>query len=237
MASLILQRGIKALTGMAREVASFAFPQACPGCGVPADASRLLCDDCHSSIPRLSMPLCSRCLASGREPVGCLRHTDRTVWAAWVYDERAALVVRALKYAERPQLAKALGAELECAIPPGLRLDLILEVPLHPARHRERGYNQAALLADALSERNGTPRIEAALERIHATHPQARLEREARRENVAQAFRVRRPEWLKGRNVLIVDDVMTTGATLDACLGALAQAGARATGVALAWAQ
>jgi ComF family protein len=114
---------------------------------------------------------------------------------------------------------------------------LVLEVPLHPARRRERGYNQAGLLADALSHACGTPRLEGVLARVRPTRPQARLGPGARRENVSGAFQVRRPDGLKGRNVLIVDDVMTTGSTLEACLEVLSDVGARATGVALAWAQ
>ena len=226
-----------AVGGLVRGALELALPQLCPGCGARAEAARLLCAACDRLIPRLSAPLCARCLARGADPSGCRGHPGRRVWAAWVYDERAALVVHALKYGERPGLARTLGAELARVAPPGLQPDLVLEVPLHPVRRRERGYNQAALLADALSERNATPRLERVLERVRPTRPQAQLAPEERRRNVAGAFRVRRPDWLKGRNVLIVDDVMTTGATLDACLEVVERAGARAAGVTLAWAQ
>lgn len=225
------------IASAARGLAAFALPQRCPGCGAPASHEELLCPTCFERIPRLSMPLCARCLARGRDPVGCQRHPGRTVWAAWVYDERAALVVYALKYGARPRLANALGAELARAVPAGPRRDLVLEVPLHPARRRERGYNQAACLADALAERIGSPRLERALVRRRATRPQALLDPAARRANVADAFEAPRPRRLEGREVLIVDDVLTTGATLDACLAVLERAGARAAGVVLAWAQ
>src|SRR5881296_3514266 len=91
----------RALAGWARDVAEFAFPQRCPGCGVAAAPERLLCDPCLARIPRVAMPLCARCLAHGREPVGCVAHSHRTVWAAWLYDERAACLVHALKYQGR----------------------------------------------------------------------------------------------------------------------------------------
>ena len=227
----------RALSAWGRDLASFAFPQLCPGCGARTTATRLLCDSCFARIPRLSMALCARCLVRGREPVGCLAHAGQTVWAAWVYDERAALVVQTLKYTERPGLAHGLGAELARVAPPAPRPDFVLAVPLHPARRRERGYNQAGLLADALSDVLGAPRLEGVLERVRPTRPQARLAPRAWRENVADAFLVRRPRWLEGRHVLIVDDVMTTGATLEACLDAAARAGAAACGVVLAWAQ
>jgi len=220
------------------DLAGFALPQRCPGCGVPAGSRRLLCEGCLARIPRLQAPLCARCLAAGREPGGCRRHRAFPVFAAWVYDERAAAIVHALKYADRPALAAPLGGTLAAALHGAWRRpDLVLEVPLHAARLRERGYNQAAHLADGLAESLGAPRIEAALRRTRATRPQARLGQSQRRANVAGAFEVTRARRLAGRRVLVVDDVMTTGATLEACLAALEGAGARAAGVTLAWAQ
>lgn len=223
--------------GLLQDLAAFALPQRCPGCGALSDRATLLCDECRERIPRLAAPLCARCLVRGREPSGCLRHPGFAVHVPWIYDERAALVVHSLKYGERPGLAAALGRLLAESVAPQPRADLVLEVPLHPARLRERGYNQAALLADALAEALAVPRVRRALERVRPTRPQARLGPAARRANVAGAFRVRIPAALAGRKILIVDDVLTTGATLDACLGALRDAGALATGVALAWAQ
>ena len=243
--SLVSTLGRRAL-GLAKDLEAFALPQRCPGCGAQARAEQLLCPGCLALAQPLAVPLCARCLARGREPVGCLAHPGQAVWAAWVYDERVALLVHALKYHERPRLARALGAALARALPPGPqgvgggatgRFDLVVEVPLHAARLRERGYNQAALLAEALADRIGVPRLAGALERVRPTPPQARLGPAERRANLAGAFRVRRPQWLKGRNVLIVDDVLTTGATLEACFDALTQAGAHPTGVTLAWAQ
>jgi ComF family protein len=223
-------------TSLARDLFAFALPQRCPGCGCEADPTRLLCDACRGAIPRLDTPLCVRCLAAGREPAGCLAHPGFATHAPWIYDPRAAAVVHALKYGERPGLAAALGAGMAQALPPGYRPDLVLDVPLHRTRRRERGYNQAGLLADALAEAIHTPRHAGALVRVRATRAQARLGPEARRRNMAGAFRVTRPGALAGRSVLIVDDVLTTGATLEAALAAVAAAGAEGRGVALAWA-
>ena len=231
------------------DLLAFALPQRCPGCGAPARPERLLCDGCLAQAQPLAIPLCARCLARGGEPAGCLAHPGHAVWAAWVYDERVALLVHALKYHERPRLARELSAALARALPramwtsggagagAGTRFDLIAEVPLHETRRRERGYNQAGLLAESLADRIGVPRLAGAIERVRSTRPQARLGPAERRANLAGAFRVRRPEWLAGRNVLIVDDVLTTGATFEACFDALIGAGARPTGAALAWAQ
>ena len=220
-----------------RDLVTFVLPQRCPGCGVEADPARMLCGRCLAAIPRLETALCVRCLAAGSaQPSGCLRHPAYASYARWIYDERAAPVIHALKYGERTVLAAALGREMAGALPPGTRPDLVVEVPLHPTRRRERGYNQAALLAEALAGAIGAPRLPDALTRVRATRTQARLGPAERRRNMAGAFRVNHPEALAGRSVLIVDDVLTTGATLESALRALAAAGADARGLVLAWA-
>ena len=225
--------GRRGLTGLV----AFALPQRCPGCGRAAPRRELLCAACVARIPRLATALCTRCLVEEREPAGCTRHHGRTAWAAWVYDERVAAVIAALKYGARPDLAAALGRRIAAALPPGTRPDLVLEVPLHPARRRERGYNQAELLADAVARELGAPRLVSALARTRATREQAGLGPAARRANPAGAFVVTEPRALEGRNVLIVDDVLTTGSTLEGCLAPLAACGAAATAATLAWAQ
>lgn len=216
----------------------FALPQRCPGCGAPARADRVLCEPCRSRIPRLLTPLCSRCLLAGDDPSGCRRHPKRRVFVPWVNDERASAIVHALKYGARPAVARTLGAELASAVPPEWRRsELLVALPLHAARERERGYNQAASLAEALADTLAIPHLRGALLRPRRTRAQAQLGRTARRDNVAGAFEVTDPARLAGRRVLVVDDVMTTGATLDECLAALERAGAKAAGVALAWTQ
>ena len=227
----------QSLAGLGRDLAAFALPQRCPGCGAHPGAGGLLCDACHASVPRLASALCVRCLAAGREPAGCAAHPGFAAHAAWLYDPCAAAVVHAIKYQERPGLAAALGGEMARALPRGYRPDLVLEVPLHSARLRERGYNQAALLAHRVADALSAPHLTGVLTRVRATRAQARLGPDERRRNLAGAFRVARPAALSGRSVLIVDDVITTGATLEACLTPLRAAGARATGLALAWAQ
>jgi ComF family protein len=237
MAAVRAQALLRAAVAGARDLEAFALPQRCPGCGGPADPERLLCGACCERIPALSFALCARCLVRGREPVGCGRHPQAQVWPAVVYDERAALLVHALKYGGRPGLADALAERLARALPAALTADLVTAVPLHPARQRERGYNQAWQLAVGLASRLGLPALEDVLVRVRHTAAQAQLDPERRRRNLAGAFRVREPQRYRERRVLIVDDVLTTGATLEACLGTLAGAGARPVGAVLAWAQ
>ncbi len=105
-------------------------------------------------------------------------------------------------------------------------IDAILPVPLHPSRERERGFNQAYILAKLLSRRHGVPVLKGLLRRIRPTPPQAGKRRERIR-NVRGAFRVHHPEQIRGRSILLVDDVYTTGATVNECARVLMKAGAR----------
>jgi ComF family protein len=226
----------RALRRLGAGVVEYLLPQRCPGCGAPASTERLLCERCRGEIPRVSFALCARCLAGGREPVGCAVHAGYEVWPTWLYDERAAALVQALKFGARTALAGDLALELARTLPRA-PYDLVAALPLHRVRRRERGYDQAELLAEALGGALGVPRIPGALIRARATRPQTGLDAAGRRRNLRGAFRAAAPAELRGRRVLLVDDVITTGATFEAALAALADAGAHATGVALAWAQ
>ena len=105
---------------------------------------------------------------------------------------------------------------------------LVLPVPLHPARERARGFNQAALLASAVADRAGLRLDPLSLARVaHSGRPRAGMDARARRESVEGAFAVTRPRLVRGEGILLVDDVFTTGATASACARALLGAGAR----------
>jgi len=138
-----------------------------------------------------------------------------------------------LKFHKREQLANRLGSFLARALEPVPETDLaiVAPVPLHSSRKRQRGFNQAELLARGLvrgfRSRDRRLRLAAdSLRRTRATPPQVGLSVSARRENVRGVFSVTRPEEVRNRTVVLVDDVMTTGATLSACAGALKRAGA-----------
>ncbi len=109
---------------------------------------------------------------------------------------------------------------------PNPDVDLILPVPLHPVRRRERGYNQAELLARELSVGWGIPLVPDLLGRARATRAQARVAEGERADNVAGAFEVSVPSWMAGRSATLVDDVATSGSTAGAAAGALMDAGA-----------
>ncbi len=151
--------------------------------------------------------------------------------AGFLYAGAVARAVVRLKAERRPDLARPLGDFLWTAV--GTQLArvgraVVVPVPLHPARLAERGFNPSGVLAGRLARRLGAPLWPAALGRIRDTPPQATLRREARRGNVSGAFVAREPEHVRARAVLLVDDVCTSGATLDACAGALLDAGATA---------
>jgi ComF family protein len=145
--------------------------------------------------------------------------------------------IHALKYGRRPVLATPLGRLLAAVgpevAPVALRdwTDGLVPVPLHPARHAERGFNQAELLAVPCAARWRCRLVTRALVRVRATVPQADLDADARRANVRDAFAVVRPAEVRDRRLLLVDDVLTTGATVAAAARALRAAGAAAVGV------
>ena len=196
-------------------------------------------------LPRLPRPLCAACDAQlgAASPVGpasplcpsCtstvlpLRGGDARVAAAFVYVGAVARALGRLKSERRADLARPLGDLLWTALEPRaaeLQKVVVVPVPLHPARLAERGYNQSGLLAGRVARRLRAPLWPSALTRVRDTPRQATLPREARIANVRSAFVAREPEHVAGRAVLLVDDVWTSGATLDACTDTLLEAGA-----------
>ncbi len=139
-------------------------------------------------------------------------------------------LIHLFKYGRIRPLAGPLGELLALALPRDQSFDAVVPVPLHWRRRWQRGFNQSELLAAAAARRYGIPVLRA-LRRGRATASQAGLSNSRRRANVTGAFLVRRGQDVRGRRILLVDDVLTTGATASACAAALKQAGARAVAV------
>ena len=147
--------------------------------------------------------------------------------AVFAYGGAIATAIVRLKYGGRFDLASRFGPVMAGVMEPfAAQLDLVVPVPLHPARLAERGFDQAALLAGPVARGLRVPHASRALVRMRATPRQASLDRAARATNVATAFCCRSPRVVEGKRVLLVDDVRTTGATLAACAQALRSAGA-----------
>ncbi len=134
-------------------------------------------------------------------------------------------LIHLFKYGRVETLARPLGRFLALALPRAEEFDVVAPMPLHWTRRWARGFNQSELLAREIARRASVP-VRNLARRSRATPPQAGLTNAKRRENVSRAFRVPRPERVRGRRILLVDDVMTTGATASACARALKQAGA-----------
>ena len=210
-------------------------PPLCPRCQERLAAAGGLCPACYEAVARL--PEGPRCRACGGALVAvasgvCRRCAEEPPpWfrgvSALDYHGEAGDLVRAYKYGRQTALAEYFAAEMASAwraYGSPARPQLLVPVPLHPLRQMARGFNQAELLCERLAPRLGLPVVEA-LRRQRPTAHQARLDAHGRRRNMRRAFSVTGTGRLRGKSVLLVDDVMTTGATLAACAETLAAAG------------
>ena len=198
-----------------------ALPPACAGCGTEGEP---LCRTCRRALDvRLGLPAGTSLGLPDGPPDPLVQLEWCTPFAGVV---RHAL--HALKYAGERRLARPLGEAVAARwASTGGACDLLVPVPVHASRRRERGYDQAELIAAVAAERLHRPMLPA-VERTRATTAQYRLDRRHRAANVATAFAVRRgiASQVVGRHVVLVDDVVTTGATLAATANALLAAGA-----------
>lgn len=229
------------LTGLADVI----FPPRCLTCGVILERRDSLpfCPPCLSGIRFIRSPLCSCCGVPFPLPEGadhlcgdCLvtQRSYAIARAVGYYEETLLTAIHLFKYRGRTGIGEVLGrimADFAGGIWDMKVFSLLLPVPLHRKRLQERGFNQAAILARALSKRFSIPLDFMTLRREVPTAPQVGLGLEERWANVRGAFAVRKPEKIAGRRVLLVDDVFTTGSTLSECAAVLIQAGAEAVAV------
>lgn len=189
-----------------------AFPPGCAACGDGLKNEGPFCDACAEQARVFKNTMHSQSCDSAK--------------ALAVYDGPVGRAVRAFKYNRRLAAGAALAQWLAREAPPEWLsgIDLIAPVPLHPRRLLKRGFNQAVLLFKPLSQKYNVPLAYNLLLRLRNTRPQVNLSPQERKSNVAGAFGVRKPGQALRRNVLVVDDVYTTGATVYECALALKQA-------------
>jgi ComF family protein len=205
------------------------FPQKCIGCGKEGD---LICPACYQSLPRIIPPVCPRCGKSQPNGVicsGCVSWQANIVGirSPFRFDGVIRQAIHQFKYKNLRTLAVPLSRLLQeyLAANP-IPSEVLVPVPLHPRRLRERGYNQSGMLAENLGKLTALPVVPDCLIRTRFSIPQARTENvDERKKNVAGVFTCRSGS-LANKQVLLIDDVATSGTTLDACALALKAGGA-----------
>lgn len=222
------------LKGFARQFGNALLPGSCLLCGTDS-LDELLCPACATDLPTLPAALCPHCAdqtTHGERCGACLReapHFDRTI-ALFRYDFPVDRIIHALKYGHQLAVAGWCGRQLAKQLSAD-RFDLIVPLPLHPGRLRERGFNQSAEIARLLGNRLNLPVDRSHVLRTRATPPQADLPHKERQRNVRGAFECRAD--FTGRRLLLIDDVMTTGATVNECARVLKLHGAASVTVAV----
>ncbi len=231
-----------------RAVLDALLPPQCLTCDAPVLEPGRLCATCFNATQFISQPCCCQCgvpfeIAIEGGPDGLCAQCRETPppWrearAAFCYDDQSRRAILPLKHADRTELAAALARIMVCA---GRELldqgELLIPVPLHRSRLRRRRYNQAALLAAQISRISHVPVCRDAMLRLRATGPLGALSANARLAAVDGVFAVRasRREQLAGRRIILVDDVLTSGATAAGCAKTLLRAGAAQVDVLVA---
>lgn len=224
----------------AKVLLNLVYPRQCIGCGRSAleDGFQSMCWECWSTTTRLEAPFCQHC----GDPVSgavdhsfiCYACTEKTpafdlARSAARYDGVLGEALRQLKYKRAlwlvPDVAEIMLHCLEAEYFE-FAFDCVVPVPLYRVRRRERGFNQSEELAKSLARKAGISFMGKVVRRIRPTATQTHLTAKDRLSNVTAAFRMRRGDHVKGKIVLLVDDVMTTGATANACAKALKEGGA-----------
>jgi len=224
-------------------IADVIFPPRCSLCGEILKLNSPLCEKCMQGIHFISSPLCVRCglpfaagegsdhlcgdCLAGERPYAVARSMA-------TYDGAMLDAIHKFKYHGKTGIGKTLGnimADFASGIWDMTAFDLIIPVPLHIRRLRERGFNQALILSRPLSRRFKIPLDFASLKRVRLTPPQVGLSKKERSINVRGAFSVIKPDRIDGKKILLIDDVYTTGSTLSECSRVLIDAGASAAAV------
>lgn len=226
-------RFIKVLIG---DFSYLLFPALCMGCNRPMETNgKVLCTSCRINMPETGQHLPPYDFALLNKFAG---KVSIKFLASYVYFTKGGIVqklIHQIKYKNQPEAAKELaswyGYQLRTESDLIHNADLLVGVPLHKSRLNQRGYNQADLIAEGLSETLGIPMRTDVLIRTRFNASQTRKNRLERWENVRTVFHVTEHQAVAGKNIILVDDVLTTGATIEACAAELLKAGCQSVGV------
>ena len=240
-ARFAMEWGRAVLAGPLMALTHWALPPRCPGCAEPVEADHRFCPGCWGRLRFLDTLGCATCgIPLGDGLAGrcgtCLADPPRHagIHAAVAYGPIARQLPIRLKHGGRIGVAETMAGPMARRMPPGA--DLLIPVPLHRWRLWRRGFNQAVLIGEGVSRRSGVPMARDGLRRVRATPLLRGLSPKQRHKAVTAAFRVTDPAVVKGRHVVLVDDVYTTGATAGACVRVLLAAGAASVAI-LCWAR
>ena len=222
-----------------RALLDLIWPRVCEGCGgTVGDESRYFCWDCLAGLPLIESPFCARC---GDPVEGAITHgyvcgvcVDRepgfdAARSAVRFRGPIKDALHRFKYSAATHLSHDLATVMHACVRTQYgreHIDAVTAVPLHALKERVRTYNQARLLASELSRVMKVPLARNCLARVRDTGTQTNLSARDRAKNVRGAFEARHPSWIEGRSILLVDDVMTTGATVSEASRVLKEAGA-----------
>ena len=214
---------------LAEAAVDFFFPKQCVGCG---KAGAFFCSNCMEKLPRLSPPICPKCGKPEASGIMCPRCRQAKseidgIRSPFLFDNVMRKAIHQFKYYNLKAISSCLAQLLaDYLVTNPLPGEVLVPVPLHPKRLKQRGYNQSSLLARELSKLVNLPVIENCLIRAKPGQPQVKTSSvEERQKNVIDAF-VGRDERVSGKQIILIDDVCTSGATLESCARALKDRGA-----------
>ena len=218
---------------LARPAIDFALPPRCAGCGLIVGEVGSFCLDCWTRLEFLGAGGCQRCgipleATDSEICAACLAMpspVDR-MRAAVIYGEIARSLALRLKYGRKTALAMTMARYMSVHLDNHIADSVLMPVPLHPRRLWSRGFNQAVLIARALAETKHMPLECRTLVRVRATPPLKEMSMSQRRRAVSGAFALAAGRTVRGRKIILVDDVLTTGSTASACARVLKRAGA-----------
>ena len=207
------------------------FPRRCPFCGRVIAPDESVCGKCGDDVQRVTLPICYAC---GRSRLHCVcRHAHNRFISAFAsplyYTGYTKQAIRRMKFGREPEITQALSAEMAAFardVYYGVSFDVVTFVPMTRAEHQERGYNQSAMLAEQTAQALSLPCAQL-LCKLYETARQRTLRRRLRSGNVMGVFDVTNADAVRGKRILLCDDLMTTGATLNECAKMLCIAGAR----------